>query len=115
MTALRTRISGLAPASGALAAIVAALHLRRDGAVAPAEVEQHLYAVLAGLDIPPLENLDTGQTDHAPRGGIARQPPTPPGWNHTDPALLEAQGSASRFVVHLIAGAATARMSSHET
>ena len=116
--ALRTRIGGLAPAAGALAAIGAALQLRRDGAAAPAEVEQHLDAVLAALDIPPLDRLDAGQTArlcdlvimilrHALE--LLDNPTRPPDWNHTDPALLEAQGSASRFVVHLIAGAAAAR------
>jgi hypothetical protein len=49
--ALRTRIGSLAPAAGALPATGSALHLRRDGAAAPAEVEQHLDAFLAALDI----------------------------------------------------------------
>jgi len=116
--ALRTRIGGLAPAAGALAAIGAALRLRLDGAAAPAEVQQRLDAVLAALDIPPLDGLDAGQTTRLCDlvGMILRHaldlldnPMRPPGWNHTDPALLEAQGGGSRMVPHLIAAAAETR------
>ena len=60
--ALRTRIGDLAPAAGALAAIGAALRLRRDGAAAPAEVQQRLDEVLAALGTPPLDSLDAAQT-----------------------------------------------------
>jgi precorrin-6B methylase 2 len=116
--ALRTRIGGLASAAGALAAIGAALRLRRDGTVSPAAVQQRLDEVLEALDIPPLDSLDDGQiarlTDLV--GVILRHalelfdsPARQPGWNHTDSALLEAQGGASRLVVHLIATAAEAR------
>lgn len=53
--ALRTRIGGLAPAAGALAAIGAALRLSQDGVMAPAAVQERLDAVLATLDIPSLD------------------------------------------------------------
>ncbi len=116
--ALRTRIGGLAPAVGALAAIGAALRLRRDGAAAPAVVQQRLDEALAALDAPPLDGLDAGQTARLCDlvGMILRHalelldnPARPPGWNHTDPALLEAQGGGSRMVVHRIAAAAETR------
>jgi hypothetical protein len=116
--ALRSRIAGLAPAAGALAAIGAALRLRRDGAVAPAEVQQRLDSVLAVLGTPPLDSLDAGQTARLCDlvGAILRHalelldnPARPPGWNHTDPALLEAQGGSSRLVPHMIVAAAETR------
>src|SRR5262249_13399599 len=79
---------------------------------------QHLEAVLAALDMPPLDDLDAHQAarlcDLA--GAILRHalelldnPARPPGWNHSDPALLEAQGGGSRVVPHLIAAAAATR------
>src|SRR5262245_37556438 len=96
--ALRSRIAGLAPAAGALAALGAALRLRRDGAAAPPAVQQHLDAVLAALGAPPLDGLDAAQTArlcdlatmilrHALE--LLDNPARPTGWNHGDPALLE--------------------------
>jgi SAM-dependent methyltransferase len=116
--ALRSRIGALATAAGALAAIGAALRLRRDGVVAPAEVQQRLDEVLAAIETPPLNSLDAGQVARLSDliGAILRHalelldnPTRPPGWNHTDPALLEAQGGGSRMVPHLIATAAEKR------
>src|SRR5215813_2506376 len=60
--ALRSRIGELAPSAGALAAIGAALRLRRDGSAAPIEVQQRLDEALAVLGAPPLDGLDAGQT-----------------------------------------------------
>jgi SAM-dependent methyltransferase len=116
--ALRSRIGELAPAAGALGAIGAALRLRRDGSAAPAEVQQRLDEVLAVLGAPPLDSLDAGQTARLCDlvGAILRHalelldnPARPPGWNHADPALLDAQGGGSRMVPHLIAAAAETR------
>jgi precorrin-6B methylase 2 len=116
--ALRSRVVELAPAVGALAAIGAALRLRRDGDVAPAEVQQPLDNVLAVLGTPPMDSLDAGQAARLCNlaSAILRHalelldnPTRPPGWNHTDPALLEAQGGSSRVVPHLIAAAAETR------
>jgi hypothetical protein len=59
---LRSRIAGLAPAAGALAAFGAALRLRRDGTAAPPAVQRHLDEVLAAFGAPPLDSLDAGQT-----------------------------------------------------
>src|SRR5262245_62023732 len=113
--AFRARISALATGAGGLAAIGAALRLRRDGIAAPPDVQRRLYEVLAALDIPPLDHLDAAQAArlsdvvssvlrHALE--LLDNPVRPAGWNHTDAALLEAQGASSRMVAHLIAHAA---------
>src|SRR5215468_2246643 len=116
--AFRSRIGALATSAGALAAIGAALRLRRDGVAAPADVQRRLDEVLAALDIPPLDALDAAQASRVSEivSSVLRHalelldnPVRPAGWNHTDTALLEAQGSASRMVVHLIARAAETR------
>src|SRR5262249_57899905 len=94
--AFRSRIVELAPAVGALAAIGAALRLRRDGVVAPAEVQQPLDNVLAVLGTPPVDSLDAGQAARLCNlvGTILRHalellhnPARPPGWERTRPAL----------------------------
>lgn len=102
--AFRSRIGTLATGAGALAAIGAALRLRRDGVAAPADVQRRLDEVLAALDMPPLDSLDAGEAARLSEvvSSVLRHalelhdnPARPAGWNHTDPALLEAQGASS--------------------
>jgi SAM-dependent methyltransferase len=114
----QAKIAELAPAAGALAALGAALRLRRDGAAAPAALEPALEQVLAAIGAPPLDTLGRDAADrlcdrvaallrHAL--DLFDQPARPPGWSFTDAALLEAQGGSSRLVPHLIAAAAATR------
>src|SRR5260221_12705415 len=114
----RARIGALATGAGALAAIGAALRLRRDGVAAPPDVQQRLDEVLATLDMPPLDSLDAGQAArlsevvtsllrHALE--LLDNPGRPAGWNPTDAALLEAPGASSPMGVHPIARAAETR------
>src|SRR5262249_48954412 len=103
---LPTLIGGLSRATHSLAALGAALRLRQRGERAPPEVQAPLDDVLAALGVASLADLDAGQCTrladlctlhlrHAME--LFENPGRPAGWNHTDPALLEAQGRASHL------------------
>ena len=114
----KTKIGSLAQSTHALAAIGAVLRLRHEGIEPPTEVRLLLEEAIAQMGLPSPDELDAGEIErlvttvdfhlrHA--GELFGQPARPPGWDHADPNLLEAQGAMSRAVVHMIAAAAATR------
>ena len=117
-TQFRAELERLAVAANSLAAIGAALRLRRDGVAAPAAVASLLDDAVREAGVPALDTLGLREIDrfvavvnfhlrHALE--LFTNPSRVPIWNHDDPELLEAQGVMSRSVVPMIAAAATSR------
>ena len=114
----KTKIGSLAQSAHALATIGAVLRLRHEGIEPPTEVRRLLEEAIAQMGLPSPDELDAGELErlvttvdfhlrHA--GELFGQPARPPGWDHADPNLLEAQGAMSRAVVPMIAAAAATR------
>jgi protein-L-isoaspartate O-methyltransferase len=105
----------LAVATEALAATGAQLSLAGSGADVDAEIGSALRAVVEAAGLPDLDDL--GPPQQAMLAGFVRtlfgqaadllaEPARPPGWRHTDVAVLEGQGRASMMIPGLFASAA---------
>ncbi len=91
-----------------LAALGAELQLRQDGVAGDPEVRELLRGVVEALDPALLDGL-TKEQQSAALGSIRmyfrnaldllERSGRVPGWNHTDPEMLEAQGQTSSAVV----------------
>lgn len=91
-----------------LAAFGAELQLRQDGVAGDPEVRELLRGVVEALDPTLLAGLTKEQQSAALsyirtyfRNAVEllEQPERAPGWNHTDPEMLEGQGQTSSAVV----------------
>ena len=114
----RAELERLAVAAHMLAAVGAALRLRRDGLAAPPAAAGLLDEAVHQAGVPALESLGPRETErfvavidfhlrHALE--LFANPSREPLWSHGDPDLLEAQGVMSRSVVPMIAAAAASR------
>lgn len=92
-----------------LAALGAALRLRQRKVTAHPDVDARLTDAVAAVLPGGLDGLDVGQTVAAlnlvtfaleEARDLFERPDRPPAWEVRDPAMLQAQGQASRAIVH---------------
>ena len=106
---LQTELRRMGDAARGLAAVGAALRLRREKIEAHPSVEARLDDVVAALLPGGLDGLDQAQISAALASitlafeearDLFERPDRAPSWVIRDPAMLQAQGHASRFAAH---------------
>jgi hypothetical protein len=107
--ALQGELRRMGDATRGLAALGAALRLRQGNVTAHPDVDARLADAVAALLPGGLDGLDRDQTAAAlnlvtfaleEARDLFERPDRPPAWEVRDPAMLEAQGQASRAIVH---------------
>jgi precorrin-6B methylase 2 len=116
--ALQAELRRMGDVARGLAAIGAVLRLRQGKIDADPDVEARLADVIAALLPEGLDGLDRAQISAAlalvnfpleEARDLFENPDRPPGWVVRDPAMLQAQGQASRNVVNRIVALAAER------
>src|SRR5258706_15782251 len=116
--AFQTELRRMGDVVRGLAAIGAALQLRQGKIEAHPDVEARLADVIAALLPEGLDGLDQDEISAAltlvnfpleEARELFEKPDRPPGWVVRDPAMLQAQGQASRNVVDRVIALAAER------
>jgi SAM-dependent methyltransferase len=116
--ALQGELRRMGDVTRGLAALGAALRLRQGKVTAHPDVEARLADAVAALLPGGLDGLDRDQTAAAlnlvtfaleDARDLFERPDRPPAWEVRDPALLQAQGHASRAIVHGLIALSAAR------